>query len=103
MVTFNFHDINTEYISQRLAKYAGVDTRRGAFCAHPYVWRLMGISDKTAKGFESCTDENTAGMVRISFAIYSTEADIDYFFEKMPAVMDQARKLTETNPVEPEY
>ena len=103
VVTFNFHDINTEYISQRLAKYAGIDTRRGAFCAHPYVWRLMGISDKTAKGFENCTDENTAGMVRISFATYSTEADIDYFFEKMPAVMDQARKLTQTNPVEPEY
>ncbi len=103
VVTFNFHDINTAYLAQRLAKYAGIDTRRGAFCAHPYVWRLMGISDETAKGFKNCTDENTAGMVRISFAAYSTEADIDYFFEQMPAVMDQARKLTQQSPADPEY
>lgn len=103
VVTFNFHDINTAYIAQRLAKYSGIDTRRGAFCAHPYVWRLMGISDATAKGFQNCTDENTAGMVRISFAVYSTEADVDYLFTQMPTVMDQARKLTQENPVDPEY
>ncbi len=103
VITFNFHDINTQYISLRLAKYAGIDTRRGAFCAHPYVWRLMGIDDQTVRGFVNCTDENTAGMVRVSFAIYSTEADIDYFFEKMPAVMDQARKMTQESPADPEY
>ena len=103
VVAFNFHDINTAFLAERLAKYAGIDTRRGAFCAHPYVWRLMGISDSTAKGFENCSDENTAGMVRISFASYTTEADIDYFFEKMPAVMDQARKMTQESDVNPEY
>lgn len=103
VVTFNFHDINTEYLSQVLAKTAGIDTRRGAFCAHPYVWRLMGISDATARGFENCSDIDTAGMVRISFAVYSTEADIDYFFEKMPTVMEKARKLTKDNQANPEY
>lgn len=103
VVTFNFYDINTEILAQRLAQYAGIDTRRGAFCAHPYVWRLMGISDETAKGFENCSDEKTAGMVRISFATYTTEADIDYFFEKMPAVMDQARKITAESDTVPEY
>ena len=103
VVTFNFYDINTEILAQRLAQYAGIDTRRGAFCAHPYVWRLMGISDETAKGFENCSDAKTAGMVRISFATYSTEADIDYFFEKMPTVMDQARKITYEEDTVPEY
>jgi selenocysteine lyase/cysteine desulfurase len=103
VVAFNFHDINTAFLAERLAKYAGIDTRRGAFCAHPYVWRLMGISDATAKGFENCSDENTAGMVRISFASYTTEAEIDYFFEQMPAVMNQARKMTQESDVNPEY
>ena len=103
VVTFNFYDINTEILAQRLAQYAGIDTRRGAFCAHPYVWRLMGVSDEEAKGFKNCSDEKTAGMVRISFATYTTEADIDYFFEQMPEVMKQARKITAESDTVPEY
>ena len=103
VVTFNFTDINTEYVSERLAMLAGIDTRRGAFCAHPYVWRLMGVTDEEARGFESCTDANTAGMVRISFAIYSIEDEIDYFMDNMPEVMNQARQKTNENHVEPAY
>ncbi len=103
VVAFNFHDINTAFLAERLAKNSGIDTRRGAFCAHPYVWRLMGISDKTAKGFANCDDANTAGMVRISFGAYSTEADLDYFFEQIPTVMNQARKMTQESDANPEY
>ena len=64
VITFNFSDINTYFISQKLSELGGVATRRGAFCAHPYVWRLMGISDEKAKSFANCSDINTAGMVR---------------------------------------
>ena len=63
----------------------------------------MGVSDEEAKGFENCSDEKTAGMVRISFATYTTEADIDYFFEQMPEVMKQARKITAESDTVPEY
>ena len=57
----------------------GVATRRGAFCAHPYVWRLMNLTEQEIYHFQNCTDLKTAGMVRISFGIYNTEEEVDQF------------------------
>lgn len=91
VITFNFSDINTYFISKKLSELGGVATRRGAFCAHPYVWRLMGISDETAKSFINCSDVNTAGMVRVSFGIYNNEEEVDRFLALMPSVMEAAK------------
>ncbi|MBQ5399143.1 MAG: aminotransferase class V-fold PLP-dependent enzyme [Ruminococcus sp.] len=103
VITFNFSDINTMLLAQQLSKLGGVATRRGAFCAHPYVWRLMGISDETAKSFANCTDANTAGMVRVSFGIYNTEEEIDKLLEIMPAAMKAAKDENDLGLIEPAY
>ena len=103
VVTFNFKDINSYMISQKLSELGAVATRRGAFCAHPYVWRLMGISDEQARDFENCVDMNTAGMVRVSFGIYNTEEEVDRFLELMPKVMEEAKKDSEGKDITPEY
>lgn len=103
VITFNFTDINTTFISRELSQLGGVATRRGAFCAHPYVWRLMGIDDETAKGFANCSDVNTAGMVRVSFGIYNTEAEVDQFLNLMPTVMAAAANDQEYSTAVPEY
>ena len=103
VVTFNFSDINTYFISESLSELGGVATRRGAFCAHPYVWRLMNISDETVHGFENCTDANTAGMVRVSFGIYNNETDVDNFLALMPEVMEDARAKTYQSSANPAY
>ncbi len=103
VVTFNFSDISTYHISQALSELGGVATRRGAFCAHPYVWRLMGIDDETAKGFENCTDAKTAGMVRLSFGIYNNEDEVESFLALMPKVMAEAKYRTENSDSVPEY
>ncbi len=103
VITFNFSDINTMLLAQQLSKLGGVATRRGAFCAHPYVWRLMGISDEKAKSFANCTDANTAGMVRVSFGIYNTEDEIDKLLEIMPAAMQAAKDENKEGLIEPAY
>ena len=103
VVSFNFSDINSYYLAQALSENGGVATRRGAFCAHPYVWRLMGISDEAAKNFESCADVDTAGMVRVSFGIYNNEEDVDKFLEIMPQIMEKARAITIEKYATPEY
>ena len=64
-----------------MAENSGTATRRGAFCAHPYVWRLLGYSDEEMADFEGCTDFKTPGMIRVSFGIYNTEEEIDEFLE----------------------
>ena len=97
VVTFNFEDINSFVIAQKLADRGGVATRRGAFCAHPYVWRMMGISDEQAKTYENCIDMNTPGMIRVSFGIYNTEEEVDQFLKILESVLDSARVDTQKN------
>ena len=87
VVTFNFSDINSFILAKNLSEKGGVATRRGAFCAHPYVWRLMGVSETEINNFQHCTDMKTAGMVRISFGIYNTEEEVDQFLAMMPEIM----------------
>jgi len=88
VVTFNFSDINSMKLATRLSDL-GAATRRGAFCAHPYVWRLMGIPDEDVATFEGCIDAKTPGMIRVSFGIYNTEAEVDDFL----AILEQAMPL----------
>ncbi len=103
VVSFNFSDINSLYVAEELSKIGGVATRRGAFCAHPYVWRLMGIPDEKLDSFENCTDVSTPGMVRVSFGIYNTEEEVQQMLDLMPKVMEVAKEHTkEATMIRPE-
>ena len=97
VVSFNFSDLNSYALAKVLSELGGVATRRGAFCAHPYVWRLMGIPDESLGQFEECTDVNTPGMIRISFGIYNTEEEVDQLLEMLPGLIAQAKIEQETN------
>lgn len=104
VVTFNFSDTNTYILAHKLTDLGGIATRRGAFCAHPYVWRLMGIPDERLQEFEECTDVNTPGMIRVSFGIYNTEEEVDKLLELLPEAIQAAKKEAETySRAEPEY
>ena len=91
VVTFNHPEVNTHVLAKRLAASFGVATRRGAFCAHPYVWRLMGLSEDIVRGFIECEDVNTAGMLRVSFGIYNTEEEVDEFLAALPDAIEMAK------------
>ena len=103
VVTFNFSDINSYILATKLTQLGGVATRRGAFCANPYVWRLMGISDEQLKHFEDCGDISTPGMIRVSFGIYNTEEEVDALLELMPEAMEAAKDLRGYGNIIPEY
>jgi selenocysteine lyase/cysteine desulfurase len=87
-----------------LAEKGGIATRRGAFCAHTYVWRLMGISDEEAQTFVNCIDMKTPGMIRVSFGIYNTEEEVDKFLEVLSSLVDESRETTKlSSEAKPEY
>ena len=65
-------------------------------CAHPYVWRLMGISEDRLGEFEECTDVNTPGMIRVNFGIYNTEEEVDKLLEMLPSLIEQAKQEVDT-------
>ena len=96
VVSFNFSDTNTYVLARALADNYGIATRRGAFCAHPYVWRLMGFDDDTVKGFVECVDVNTGGMIRVSFGIYNTEEEVDKLLEILPQAIEEAKVIANT-------
>ena len=90
VVSFDFSNANSYFVAQELAKLGGVATRRGAFCAHPYVWRLLGVPEEELESLEDCAAENTPGMVRISFGIYNTEEEVDEFLAILPEAIEAA-------------
>jgi selenocysteine lyase/cysteine desulfurase len=91
VVTFNFSDINSQLVAEALSDHYAVATRRGAFCANPYVWRLYGLTDEEVHNFEECSDMNTPGMIRVSFGIYNTEEEVDYLLEVLPKAIKEAK------------
>ena len=97
VITFNFSDVNSHLVAEELSHTYGIATRRGAFCANPYVWRLYGLSDEEVRNFAECSDVNTPGMIRVSFGIYNTEEEVDYLLEVLPKAIEQAKKTNEEN------
>ena len=90
VVSFNFNNINSLILATYISDNGGVATRRGAFCAHPYVWRLMKLTESEIASFEGCTDIKTAGMIRISLGIYNTEEEVQKFLDMMPYLMEKS-------------
>ena len=111
VVTFDFTNLNSYYLAVALKEYGGIATRRGSFCAHPYVWRLKGIPDEKVGEFENCEAAHSPGMIRISFGIYNTEEEVDQFLEALPKAIEEANKEIqkikdedrELKPIYPEY
>ncbi len=92
VVTFNFTDVNSYFVAMKLKELGGIATRRGAFCAHPYVWRLLGISDDELDRFADCGESGTPGMIRVSFGIYNTEEEVDEFLSVLARALPAARE-----------
>ena len=97
VITFNFSDANSQLVAEELSHSYGIATRRGAFCANPYVWRLYGLTDEQVHNFAECSDVNTPGMIRVSFGIYNTEDEVDYLLKVLPKAVKQAKKTNEKN------
>ena len=57
-------------VAQRLGREHGIGVRAGQFCAHPLVRRLAG-------GTTAGACDGTAGLLRASFGLGTTRADVD--------------------------
>ncbi|MBQ7065138.1 MAG: aminotransferase class V-fold PLP-dependent enzyme [Firmicutes bacterium] len=105
VLTFNTNEVNSYLLAEQLAQLCGVATRRGAFCANPYVWRLLGYTDEQMEHYTECSDMKTPGMIRIGFGIYNTEEEVDQFLEMLDKAIEQA-KIEQENliiPADPSF
>ena len=63
VISFNIKDRNYEEVSIKMATEKGISLRCGKFCAHPYVYRLLGVSDCDAYR-DIVSGEYYYGMIR---------------------------------------
>lgn len=71
IIVFNIDGENYKTIGKKFADEMAIALRPGKFCAHPYVNRLMGVSDETAC-YNAYNNKPTNGMLRISLGLYNT-------------------------------
>jgi len=82
-ISFNVAGVHHSMVAAILNDYHNIAVRNECFCAHPYVIEMM--PEETAD-FVALSDEAVEnltspkpGMVRASFGMYNTRADVDRF------------------------
>ena len=90
VIPFNLNGFHHALTSTILSYEAGIGVRHGCFCAHPYVNRLLGVTDEELKKFrDELKRRNKAhlpGAVRVSFGFYNTEEEIDQLIEALEKI-----------------
>lgn len=81
-------------ISAILGYEFGIGVRAGCFCAHPYLLRLLDVNSSAA---DQVRDKILAGdrsempgLIRISFGLYNTEAEVDRLIQALHAIQSGA-------------
>jgi selenocysteine lyase/cysteine desulfurase len=88
IVVFNVAGKPHSEVAQAIAKRRAISTRQGAFCSHPYVWRLLRIpNDEILQLMRTAEGPSLPGMVRASFGIYNIDEEVD-------ALIDTVREIT---------
>lgn len=79
VITFNIKGIPFNTLAHIFADDLGIALRCGKFCAHPYVNRLLKVSDINAYVDSVTEDLNKFGMVRLSLGLYNTIEEATIF------------------------
>ena len=101
-ICFSMDGKPAQLVAAVLAYEAGVGARCGQFCAHPYIFALLGISDAEAERlYEGASCGNLAdmpGVVRASFGLYNNESDVDALCDCLEAIAKGNHAEYDTNP-----
>lgn len=84
-ISFNFDGYYHAVAAAILSYEGAIAVRNGCFCAHPYIQRLLKLSDRQSQIYRDEINRkvryHVPGMIRISFGLYNTKSEIDRFFE----------------------
>ena len=91
MFAFQIKNIHHNLISSILSYEFGIATRSGGFCAHPYVFQLLGVQSQVIRNLVQEIQQekrtNFPGIVRASLGIYNTFEDIDAFVDALLCIV----------------
>jgi len=79
VLAFTVLGLPHELVATILNREAAIAVRNGCFCAHPYLHRLLGLTDTTdlRRRLEAGEEVALPGAVRPTLGIYNTEEEVD--------------------------
>jgi selenocysteine lyase/cysteine desulfurase len=93
VVAFQVENIPHGKVAAILGFEGGIGVRSGCYCAHPYVLRLLNMSEEE---FSAYRDRALAGdrvdlpgMVRASFGCYNDKTDIDHLVSTLKRIIQE--------------
>lgn len=85
VISFNVKNKNCYDVAGQFSKESGVALRAGKFCAHPYVSRLLKVSN-CYENYKNNLEDADFGMVRISIGLYNTIEEARIFIEELKKI-----------------
>lgn len=90
VIPFKVKGLANGLVAAILSAEWGVGVRSGCFCAHPYVTKLLNVSDANIEKFRTEVlagdRSHMPGVVRVSFGMYNTKQEIDVLAEALNAI-----------------
>jgi selenocysteine lyase/cysteine desulfurase len=95
VATFVVDGVPHALVAARLSAECGIGVRHGCFCAHPYLLRLLGLSEHEVHEYRDAVlrgdRRRMPGAVRASGSIATSGADIDRFLEAVANIANGSR------------
>ena len=95
LVSFALEGIDHRTVSRILSYEDGIAVRSGMFCAHPYVVRLLGLSEDDIDYYRNHHEVPLPGLVRVSISFCNTEEDIERLVRLLRHIVRHKRAYLE--------
>jgi selenocysteine lyase/cysteine desulfurase len=93
VIPFNIHNLDHGFVSKKLDHLAGIATRNGCFCAHPYLLELLQVPEQESirlrKEIMAGNDPELPGAVRASLGIYNTDSEVETFLTSVEQIANK--------------
>ena len=86
IVIFNINNMYHGECAKLLADLRAIAVRQGAFCAHPYVKRLLNLDNEEYEKYLTGRSCKIPGMVRASFGAYNSIKEVDIFLNTIELI-----------------
>jgi len=95
-ISFNVVGVYHAITAAILSYEGAVAVRNGCFCAHPYIQRLLRISDEASHKYRDQINagirDEVPGLVRVSFGIYNTKTEVDAFIKTLKKIVNRGHQ-----------
>ena len=93
-LSLTIEGIPHELAASILNREAAIAVRNGCFCAHPYLHRLLGLTDTSELRQRLMAGEEVdlPGAVRPSFGIFNNEEEVEELVRMIRVIRDRAWK-----------